>query len=200
MNSTMETAVSNFPGFNVETMEEFNAYAEANPNDVILGLEARTFWTGRSGESLAKIGPWSLAGQRIEKSSRDFSIQFGAWKEVEEAIGVIGASDHIEPVEGALAALCSCVNWAICINAAREGVSFDGLEITARATVDPRVLLGIVPVSEAESCMQRVELSINVTGDVSAEDKVRIQQMAKRSPVHALVSHSNSIITRMTNN
>lgn len=196
----MAEVLSSIPGFDVDKMEAFNAFAAENPNDVVLGLEARTIWEGHGGESLGKIGPWKLAGQEINKPTRDYSIQFGAWKEVEEAIGVQGAADKIEPVEAALAAVCSCVNWAICINAAREGLYFEGLEITARAKVDPRVLLGIVPVEEAASCLQTVEMDIHVTGDVSDDDRRRIAQMAKRSPVHALLTYSNTIHTTVRAN
>ncbi len=186
------------PGFNTKKLEAFSTFAAEHPNEVLLGLEAKTMWEGHSGESLAKIGPWSLADQRIEKPTRDFSIQFGAWKEVEEEMGVEGAHDRLEPVEAALAALCSCVNWSVCINAARQGMSFDGLEVKARAKVDPRVLFGIVPVEEAASCLQNVELDIEVQGDMSDEDRNRLLEMAKRSPVHSLVSYANTIQTRVT--
>jgi uncharacterized OsmC-like protein len=196
----MSTTMTTFPGFDVEKLEAFNAYAAENPNDVLLGLEARTIWEGHSGESLGKIGPWSLAGNRVEKPTRDYSIQFGAWKEVADAIGVEGARDKIEPVEAALAAVSSCVTWAIAINAAREGLVFDALEVRATAKVDPRVLLGIVPVEEAASCMQKVEMDIQVHGDLTEEDRQRIAQMAKRSPVHALISHPNTIYTNLTVN
>lgn len=193
----MET-LSAIPGIDVATLEAFNAHAAAHPNEVLLGLEAKTYWEGRSGESLAKVGPWALAGQRIEKPSRDYSIQFGGWKEVLDAIGIEGATDKIEPVEGALAAVCACVNWAVCINAAREGLPLEGLEVTARANVDPRVLLGVVPVEEAASCLQTIEMEITARGaELSEADVARIQSMAKRSPVHAMISHENTILTRV---
>lgn len=188
-------AVSSIPGFDLEKVEDFIAFAAEHPNDVLLGLEARSIWEGYAGDSLAKIGPWTLAGTRIDKPTRDYSIQFGAWKEVCEAIGVRAAVDKIEPVEAALAAVNSCVTWAICINAAREGLHFDGLEVTARARVDPRVLLGVTPADEAISCMQKVELDIRVKGTLSQEDHARILEMAERSPVHALIKYENDIFT-----
>lgn len=191
----METTLSTRMGFNVEKMEAFNAYAAEHPNEVLLGIEAKTIWEGRSGESLGKIGPWQLGGQRIAKPTRDYSIQFGAWKEVADAIGMEAPGDKIEPVEAALAAVCSCVTWAITINAAREGLTLDGLEVKARAKVDPRVLLGIVPVEEAASCLQVVEMAIDVRGDLTDDDRQRIAEMAKRSPVHALISYPNTIRT-----
>jgi len=191
------TITSTVPGFNREKLESFKQFAAENPNQVLLGLQATTVWEGRSGESLAKIGPCELAGEEINKKSRDWSIQYGAWKEVEEEMGVEGAQDRIEPVEASLSALCSCVNWAICINAASEGIKFDGLEITAKANVDPRVLFSILPVEEATSCLQSVDVEIRIEGDLSDEDKNRIKEMALRSPVHALVSNANTINTRI---
>ncbi len=140
-----------------------------------MGLEAKTIWEGHSGESLAKIGPWELACKLIEMPSRDFSIQFGAWKEIEEAMGVEEAQDRIEPVEAALAAMCSCVTWAVNIDAARQGLAFDGLQITAKAKVDPRVLFGVVPIEEAESCLKSIDLEISAQGDVSDEDRAKIE-------------------------
>lgn len=197
----METTVSAIPGFDVEKLEAFNAFAAENPNDVVLGIEAKTIWEGHGGDSLGKVGPWQLAAQHIEKPTRDYSIQFGAWKEVADAIGVEGAHDKLEPVEAALAAVCSCVTWAICISAAREGLAFEGLEVKARAKVDPRVLLGIVPVEEAASCLQKVEMDINVQGEnISDDERNRIANMAKRSPVHSLISHANSIYTNVNVN
>lgn len=192
----MPKTADGIPGFNVEKMEEFNEHAAQHPNEVLLGLEAKTLWEGQGLDNLAKVGPWNLADDRIDKPTRDFSIQFGAWQEVEQEIGIENARDRLEPVEAALASMCSCVNSAICINAAREGLSFDELEVTAQAQVDPRVLLGVVPVEEAASCLQSVDLSIDVRGeDLTEEDRARIEEMAKRSPVHSLVSHANTVRT-----
>lgn len=196
----MNTEVKAFPGIDVEKMEGFNAFAAENPNEVLLGLEARTIWEGKGGNSLAKVGPWKLAEKTIVKRSRDYSIQFGAWKEVEEAIGVEGPTDRLEPVEVALSSLCGCITWAICINAALEGVSYDELEVVARAEVDPRVLLGIVPIEESKSCLQTIEVDVHVKGDLNEDDLARLRNMAGRSPVHAMVSHENQIITRIHKN
>lgn len=192
----MTETMSAIPGFNVETLDGFAAFAAENPNDVQVGVKAMTVWSGRAGHSTAKVGPWMMAEQTIDKPSRDYTIQFGAWKEVEQALGVEGADDKIEPVEVALAAMCGCINWAICISAAREGVSFDELTITAKAKIDPRVLLGILSIEEASSCLTEIELDIAVRGEnLTDEDRVRIEEMAHRSPVHAMIRHSNSIYT-----
>lgn len=81
MATAQDTAV---PGIDTAKLEEFNRYAKANPGDVVLGLEATTIWEGQGVENLGKIGRWTIAGRSIDKPTRDFSIQLGAWKEVEE--------------------------------------------------------------------------------------------------------------------
>lgn len=190
--------MSSIPGFNIAKLDEFSKHAQANPNDVLLGLEAKSIWEGSAIQNLGKIGPWQMAGQTINKTTRDYSIQFGAWKEVQEAIGIEGANDRIEPMEAALAGMASCVSTAITINAARQGISFDGLEVTARAKVDPRVLLGITDVEESQSCLKSVDVDIKVEGDLTDEERDAILVMAERSPVHAMVSGPNNINTRVT--
>lgn len=190
--------MSSIPGFNIAKLDEFSKHAQANPNDVLLGLEAKSIWEGSAIQNLGKIGPWQMAGQTINKTTRDYSIQFGAWKEVQEAIGIEGANDRIEPMEAALAGMASCVSTAITINAARQGISFDGLEVTARAKVDPRVLLGITDVEESQSCLKSVDVDIKVEGDLTDEEREAILVMAERSPVHAMVSGPNNINTRVT--
>jgi uncharacterized OsmC-like protein len=178
-------------------MEEFNKTAAANPNDVVLGLEAKSIWEGKGIEDLGKIGQWSLAGQEIDKESRDFSIQFGAWQEVEEALGMDGAHDRIEPMEAALAGMASCVSTAITLNAARQDIGLKQLKVKAKAKVDPRVLLGIVPTEEAQSCMLSVDIEIKAQGDLSDADRAQILDSAHRSPVHAMVSSANRINTNL---
>lgn len=193
----MEATMTTIPGFDVDTMNQFAAHAAQNPEQVELGIEAKTIWEGTGGTSLAKIGPWQLAGQQIEKPSRDYSLQFGAWKEVEAAAGVESPADRLEPIEGALAAMCACVNYAICMTAAREGVAFEQLEVKAHAVIDPRVLLGALGTEHRTSVFKSVELVVTPTGDLTDAERQRIVDMAQRSPVHALIEHGCDLQTRV---
>ncbi len=193
----MEMTVSSIPGFDLDQYQTFAGYAAENPDEVMLGVHAHTIWEGHAGESLAKIGPWALGGNRIEKPTRDYSLQIGAWKEVAEALGVQGAHDKLEPIEVALAGLCSCVTWAICIGAAEEGLAFDGLQVNASVMLDPRVLIGIKPTSQAATAIRGVKMDVQVTGDLSDDDRRRILGYADRSPVHALLTYAYPIQTNV---
>src|SRR5438270_6437977 len=116
-------------GIDPDQLEAFNKDYSSSPTSFTLGIEGKTIWEGRGLGNLGKAGRWTLGGQPIEKPTRDFSVQFGSWKEVGDAIGVQGADDRLEPVEGALLALSSCVTEAITLNCARTGVNLKGLEV-----------------------------------------------------------------------
>ena len=87
-------------GMDLDKLEAFRAALQKDP--VVLGLEARGVWEGHSGRSTVHIGPYELGGDRIERETRHYTIPYGAWREVEEAIGFVGPTDRAEPVEMAL--------------------------------------------------------------------------------------------------
>ena len=75
-------------GMDLDKLEAFRTSLKENP--VILGLESRSVWEGHSGRNTTHIGPYSLAGNRIDRDTRHYTFSYGAWKEVEEAIGFEG--------------------------------------------------------------------------------------------------------------
>src|SRR5919106_5199443 len=100
-------------GIDARQIETFNKEYEKSPKSFTLGLEARSIWEGRGLGNLGKVGPWKLGTSAMKSRARDFSVQFGSWREVGDAFGVEGADDRIEPVEAALMALTSSVAEAI---------------------------------------------------------------------------------------
>lgn len=181
-------------GVDTEKFGEFVEELERRPDEARLELESTATYEGVVGRSLAKVGPFRVGGERVERETREYSYPYGAWREVEAAAGFVGPTDRIEPVETTLSALAACVNVAISTNALAQGIELDKLETTARTEVDPSVLFGVKPLEEAESCLPQVEIDIEVEGeDLSDEDLEQIEQMARRSPVHTLVSAPNRI-------
>ena len=94
-------------GIDARQIEAFNRGYRDAPSNFTLGIDARSVWEGRGLGNLGKVGPWSLGGQLMEKPTRDFSVQIGSWREVGDALGVIGADDRIEPIEAAMLGLAS---------------------------------------------------------------------------------------------
>ena len=183
------------PGIDARQIEKFNKEYKQSPQSFTLGLEARSIWQGRGLGNLGKVGPWKLGKQTMTKPSRDFSVQIGSWQEVGDALGVEGADDRIEPVETALVALASCVAEAITLNCARMGVDLKALEVKTGVDVDPGPITGARDPRDWERTLNTVKVDVVAKGNLSKGDQQKIEEGAKRSPVHHLFSRAVDLKT-----
>jgi uncharacterized OsmC-like protein len=183
------------PGIDPYQIEAFNKEYEASPRSFTLGLEARSVWEGRGLGNLGKVGPWKLGMLPITKPTRDFSLQLGSWQEMGVALGVEGAEDRVEPLEAALVALASGVTEAIVLNCARTGVDLKGLEVKTGASVDPGPITGARDPEDWVRTLQAVEVEVTARGVLSEHDRERIEEGARRSPVHHLFSRAVDLRT-----
>jgi uncharacterized OsmC-like protein len=177
-------------GIDARQIEAFNKEYKASPKSFTLGLEARSIWEGRGLGNLGKVGPWKLGTKAVTKPSRDFSVQLGSWQEVGDALGVEGADDRIEPVEMALTALCSCVTEAITLNCARTGVDLEGLEVRAQLEVDPGPITGAKEPKDWEGSLKQVRVDVRTRGKLSKDDQMKVEEGARRSPIHHIFSRA----------
>jgi uncharacterized OsmC-like protein len=184
------------PGINARQIEAFNKEYKASPQSFTLGLEAKTIWEGRGLGNLGKIGPWKLGKQSMSKPARDFSVQLGSWQEVGDALGVEGSDDRIEPVESALLALASCVTEAVTLNCARTGVDLKGLEVRTTVEVDPGPLTGAKDPEDWTKTLKTVNVDVTAKGSLSEKDQEKIEEGARRSPIHHLFSRAVDLKTK----
>jgi uncharacterized OsmC-like protein len=182
-------------GIDARQIEAFNKGYRDAPSNFTLGIDALSVWEGRGLGNLGKVGPWSLGGQRMVKPTRDFSVQIGSWREVGDALGVIGADDRIEPIEAAMLGLASCVNEAITLTCAAKGVPLKGLEAKAHVEVDPGPITGAKEPSDWDTTLKSVKVDVTVRGDLSAGDRAVVEDGAKRSPVHYMFSRTGLLKT-----
>jgi uncharacterized OsmC-like protein len=190
-----EAATMAIEGIDGEQIASFVKGYEESPSSFLLGLEARTIWEKRGLGNLGKIGPWSLGGQVISKPTRDFSVQIGSWREVGDALGVTSADDRIEPVEAALLGLASCVAEAIVLNCSRTDVPLTGLDVTAKADVDPGPIVGAKEPADWDRTLRQVTVDVAVRGYLSEHDKRIIEDGATRSPVRYLFGKTGLLQT-----
>jgi uncharacterized OsmC-like protein len=182
-------------GIDAPQIAAFNRQYSGAPANFMLGIEARSIWEGRGLGNLGKVGPWSMGGQVMEKPTRDFSVQIGSWREVGDALGVIGADDRIEPIEAAMLGLASCVTEAITLTCAAQGVPLKGLEAKAHVDVDPGPITGAREPSDWDTNLKSVRVDVTVKGDLSAKDRAVVEHGAKRSPVHYMFSRTGLLET-----
>lgn len=178
---------------NVETLEQFRGFLQENPEKGKLHLQVKAIYEGHAGRSTVHIGPYGLDEQRVDRQTRHYTFPFGAWREVEEMTGIEGPTDRIEPVEMTLAAMAACLINSITVNAARQGINTDGLEINIRTTVDPRIMLDLQDPDDHTSGLGSIEYDVEVSDDVSDEDLQTIKKLCRHSPVHGLIERSVNI-------
>ena len=182
-------------GMNLEKLEAFRKALAEKP--VILGLEVRSIWEGHSGRNTVHIGPYRLGGEQISRDTRHYTMAYGAWKEVEEALGFEGPTDRVEPVEMALGAVAACVANAIGLNAPRNGINLDEMEVLVKADVDPSVLLEVKGPEAHTACIPNITCEVKVKGDLSEGQLETIERLACHSPVHGMVHDHNEIKTKV---
>ncbi len=183
-------------GMDLDKLEAFRSAIKESP--VILGLEARGIWEGHSGRSTVHIGPYELGGERIDRETRHYTIPYGAWREVEEAIGFEGPTDRAEPVEMALGAIAACLCNSIALNAPRNGIKLEGLEISVRTDIDPSVLFEVKGPESHTSCMPKIVSEVKVKGDISDDQLDTIKRLISYSPVHGMIEYANTVESRVT--
>lgn len=183
-------------GMDLDKLEAFRSAIKESP--VVLGLEARGIWEGHSGRSTIHIGPFELGGERIDRETRHYTFPYGAWREVEEAIGFEGPTDRVEPVEMALGAVAACLVNSIALNAPRNGINLEGLEVNVRTDIDPSVLFEVKGPESHTSCMPKIVSEVKVKGDISDEQLEEIKRLVSYSPVHGMVEYANTVESKVT--
>ncbi len=182
-------------GMDMDKLESFRRALAEKP--VILGLKARSIWEGHSGRNTVHIGPYAIDGERIDRRTRHYTMAYGAWKEVEEVLGFEGPTDRMEPVEMALGAVAACVANAIGLNAPRNGIVLDDMEVVVKADVDPSVLLEVKGPEAHTSCIPNIICEVKVKGDLTDAQLKTIQRLAHHSPVHGMVHDHNDMPTEV---
>ena len=182
-------------GMDMEKLETFRASLKENP--ITLGLEAKGTWEGHSGRSTVHIGPYRLGNDKIDRPTRHYTVSYGAWREVEDALGFVGPTDRAEPVEMALSAVAACLCNSIALNAPRHGIALEDLEIKVSCDIDPSVLFEVKSPEEHTSCMPKITTEVKVKGDLSDEQLKTIKRLISYSPVHGLLEYANTVESRV---
>ncbi|MFC6765645.1 OsmC family protein [Natrinema soli] len=178
-------------GVDVEKLGKFAEYAAEHPDEVQLGLGARSTYEGTCAHSLAQMDSYTLGDETIVRETREYTIPYGGWKEVLDAGGWVGATDRMEPIEVALSALASCINVGITINAVANGVAIERLQTRVRTDTDPGVLFSLKDLEEADSVFENLTAEIEIEGEDIDEDE--IDEWARRAPVYTLVSFAQDV-------
>lgn len=178
-------------GIELETLEGFAEHAAEHPEEVQLGLRAAATYEGTAAHSLARVDSYDLGGETIARDTREYTIPYGAWREVLDAGGWIGPTDRLEPIEAALSALAACINVGISINAAANGADIDHLQTRVMTDFDPAVLFSLKELNDADSVYENVTAEVEIDG--ADLDPDQVDEWARRAPVYTLVSLAQDV-------
>lgn len=183
-------------GVDLERFGEFAAHAAEHPEQVQLGLGARSTYEGTCAHSLATIDSYTLGEETIARDTREYTIPYGGWKEVLDAGGWVGATDRMEPIEVALSALASCINVGISLNAVANGVDIEHLQTRVRTDFDPGVLFSLKDLEDADSVFENLTVEVEI--ESPDLDRDQIDEWARRAPVYTLISFAQDIQLTVT--
>ncbi|OIB59149.1 OsmC family protein [Natrialba sp. SSL1] len=174
-------------GVDTAAHADFIDWLAANPTDGMLEFRATGASESVTNRTTATIGMWELGGEEMG-GDREHTLEFGLPPELEDAMGYLEPTDRYEAIEGALAALTACINGTIGYNAIREGIAIEDVTTTVRAPVDLRMLFGIHDLDRADEMYGELEIEVDVTGDLTAEEQAAVQAYPQRSPVYTLIT------------
>ncbi|MFB6282888.1 MAG: OsmC family protein [Halobacteria archaeon] len=173
-------------GVDTAEFEEFTQHAAENPEEVQFELTAKSIYEGTVAHSLAKVDSYKVGGEEIERETREYTVPFGAWREVLDAGGWTGPTDRPEPIEMALSALASCINVGISMNALATGADIDELRTHIKTDFDPAVLFSLKDLDEADEVFENLEAEIEIEGEGIHEEEV--EEWAQRAPVFTMIA------------
>lgn len=177
-------------GVNVAEHLEFIDWVAENPEDAIVEFRAAGVAEDVANRTTATIRGFGLGGEEMAED-REHILEFGLAPELEEAMGYETPMDRYEAIEGALAALSACLNGTVVCNAIREGIDVTDVSTHLAIPTDLRVFLGIHDLDMAEEMYEEPRIEIEVTGEnLSEEDKAKIAEYPKRSPVYNLITNA----------
>ncbi len=106
-------------------------YEAIGDGPIVLDLEAFVEWQGKGTRATGYIGPFGLMGERKERLTRKYSIQYDDWAEMP------GCDDAgPEAVETVLSALGACIINQTAWHAARMGIVLEALSVKVNMSFD----------------------------------------------------------------
>ncbi|RKD94695.1 OsmC family protein [Halopiger aswanensis] len=174
-------------GVDVDAHREFIDWLAEHPREGRLEFRATGVTEPTANRTTTTIGDWALGGEAMGEE-REHTLEFGLPPELEDAMGYLEPTDRYEAIEGALAGLTACINGTIAYNAIRDGIDVADVTTTVRAPVDLRMLFGIHEIDRADEMYGELEIDVEVTGDLTPEERTLVREYPKRSPVYTLVT------------
>lgn len=161
---------------------ELRAFYDAiGDGSVPMEIEAFVQWQGRGTRAVAEIGPFTLMGERKQRLSRKYLLQFDDWAEMP------GCEDAgPEAMEVVLAALGACIINMTSWHAARMGIELEELSVRVKVNVDVSGFFHNYDQTDKFGALQ-YEVTLKASG-ASREQLEELAAIGRNCPVCRMLS------------
>jgi len=171
----MKTIEKTINGYNIEAIENTVTAITANPKIAAFQFRATNEWiSGSHNKSTIK----SLYGACQEDTSRETPFVL----DTDMPPVLLGENRAANPAEILLHALLGCMTTTMMLQGSARGIKVTGVTSKVTGDVDLQGALCLDESVPKEFSM--VNISFNIEGDVSDEEKQELVMLAKRSPIY----------------
>jgi uncharacterized OsmC-like protein len=100
---------------------------------------------------------------------------------------LLGNNEGANPVEYILHGLAGCMTTTIALHAAAHGIEVESIESKLEGDLDAQGFLGLN--DQIRNGYQQIRVSFEIKGDLTQEQKMKLESFAQKSPVFDIVTN-----------
>lgn len=167
-------------GFSIDDMVGTVNAIQSNPEIAKFEFRVTNKWI-KGGHNRSWIKDFYGGGQEDTSRKKPF-----VYDNSEPPI-LLGANEGANPVEYILHGLAGCMTTTIVLHAAANGIPLEGVESKLEGDLDVQGFLGLN--DQIRNGYQQIRVTFNIQGNLTAEEKAKLESFAKMSPVFDIVTN-----------
>jgi uncharacterized OsmC-like protein len=176
----METLERTVNGFNPEDITATLDALKQNPALARFEWRAHNKWLS-GGHNRSTIQGFYGGGQQDTSRTVPFIVDNS------EPPILLGKNEAPNPVEYILHGLAGCMTTTMVLHAAAHGMAIDSVETSLAGDWDAQGFLGLN--DKVRNGYQQIQVSFDIKGDLTDEQKEQLIVFAKKSPVYDIIAH-----------
>jgi uncharacterized OsmC-like protein len=175
-----ETKPAHINGFAINDIVSTVQAIQANPSIARFQFRARNKWI-KGGHNRSSIQDFYGGGQEDVSRKKAF-----VYDNSEPPI-LLGNNEGANPVEYILHGLAGCMTTTMVLHAAANNINLKSVESTLEGDLDVQGFLGLN--DNIRNGYQNIVVKFTVKGDLTEEEKRKLESFVKKSPVFDIVTN-----------
>ncbi|MCC5928694.1 MAG: OsmC family protein [Cyclobacteriaceae bacterium] len=175
-----ETAAQSINGFQISDIVGTVQAIQANPEIAKFEFRVKNKWI-KGGHNRSWIKDFYGGGQEDSSRKKPFV------HDNSEPPILLGNNEGANPVEYILHGLAGCMTTTMVLHAAANGIPIESVESRLEGDLDARGFLGLD--ENTRNGYQQIRVSFDIQGNLSADQKKKLESFVMKSPVFDIVSN-----------